>query len=419
MTPKATRDTTQPTQSLVRPLAYLVAKEWLELLRDWHALLLLFAMPTLFITVMSLALRDRFAADQGLAVNFHLLNQDDSPSARVVEERIRAEGSFRELPADAPEAELLARVGKDQIHFLVVIPSGFGAHIDGAEPLPVRVTAGPGVEPAVLLLFETSVAGAATRAYTDAALAGMDRPASGAAAATERGAKVDLDAAKKLVVRCVPDGRGEAAVRPSSVQQNVPAWLVFSMFFIAIPLSTTWVQERRQGTFGRLRAMGVARWWLLLGKLVPYFVINLVQVVLMLAVGIYVVPRLGGGTLTLGDAPLALAVIAVSVSFASVSYALLIANLVSTSEQATIFTGVSNLLLAAIGGIMVPRFVMPPAMQSFSLYSPMAWGLEGFLDVFLRHGGMQEVGRRALPLLAFGAVALSLAAVRMGRTHGK
>jgi ABC-2 type transport system permease protein len=165
--------------------------------------------------------------------------------------------------------------------------------------------------------------------------------------------------------------------------------------------------------------MGVARHRMLLGKLVPYFAINLVQVVSMLCVGVYVVPLLGGEALTLGHSPAALVLMSFAASFASVSYALLIANMVSTSEQATIFTGVSNLLLAVIGGIMVPRFVMPQAMQQISLCSPMAWGLEGFLDIFLRRGGVEEVRTEALQLVAFGTVALLLAAFFMGRVRGK
>src|SRR5262249_50735433 len=160
----------------------------------------------------------------------------------------------------------------------------------------------------------------------------------------------------------------------------------------------------------RLKALGVSRQALLLGKMLPYFAINLLQVVSMLLVGMHVVPLFGGDALALGDSPAALALIAIAVSFASVSYGLLIANVVSTSEQATIFTGVSNLLLAVIGGIMVPRFVMPPTMQDLSLFSPMAWGLEGFLDVFLRHGGVEQVAHWALRLFGFGLAALIAAA---------
>lgn len=110
---------------------------------------------------------------------------------------------------------------------------------------------------------------------------------------------------------------------------------------------------------------------------------------------------------------------ALAVSFAAVSYALLIANIVSTVEQATILTGVSNLLLAALGGVMVPRFVMPHTMQQLSMASPMAWGLEGFLDVFLRDGNVSTVAPKALLLAGFGAASLLLAGLLMRRANGR
>ena len=387
--------------------------------RDWHALLLLFAMPVLFILVMSLALRDRFVSHHGAALNYYLINQDQDALSASVEEKIRAEQNFALLETSETEAVLLLRVSRDEAHFLVVIPKGFGEAIDKPEPLAVRISSGPGVEPAVLKLFEAAVRGVVTRIYTERSIAALRRAMPKAPAGAPSPPAVDLDAAEKLVRRVSANQAGDEPELPTSVQQSVPAWLMFAMFFIAIPLSTTWVQERQQGTFARLRALGLERRWLLLGKLLPYYAINLLQVVSMLLVGVYLVPLCGGDALTLGHSPAALVLMALAVSFASVSYALLIANIVQTSEQATIFTGVSNLLLAVIGGIMVPRFIMPAAMATISLYSPMAWGLEGFLDIFLRHGGVAAVAREALQLFGFGVVALLLAAFFLGRTRAK
>ncbi|MBK8180447.1 MAG: ABC transporter permease [Planctomycetes bacterium] len=411
-------------------LIHLVKKESLVLVRDWHALLLLFAMPVLFILVMSLALRDRFAAQQGAALTYYLRNLDSHALSADVEVKVLAEENFRRLSSDEGAEALRERVARDEAHFLVLIPEGFGAAIDLPEPLAVQVLSGPGVDPATAKLFEAGVRGVVTRIYTERSIEKLQssfppRPGApgpgGDSTPGTAAPQVNLDAAEQLVRRATA-GRGvaeESAAVPTAVQQSVPAWLVFAMFFIAIPLSTTWVQERHQGTFARLRAMGLSRGALLFGKLVPYYVINLLQVVLMLAVGVWLVPLCGGDALTLGDSTTGLVVMAAALSFASVSYALLVANVVTTSEQATIFTGVSNLLLAALGGIMVPRFVMPAAMQEISLYSPMAWGLEGFLDIFLRHGGLAAVGDEVLKLAAFGAASLLLAALCLGRARGK
>jgi ABC-2 type transport system permease protein len=386
------------------PLFALVKKECQLLLRDWHALLLLFAMPAVFILVMSLAMQNGFAAHEGVSVQYYLLDQDRGQESGALVKRLESVKGFKVMPSNASGAELTDRVRRGQVQFIVRIPAGFGKAMESDKPLQVEMLAGPDVEPAVYQLFAATLRDALAHIYLQAATAPLQAQMS-----LTGGGGLNLEAASKLLddqSLYQVDGTNQ---RPSSVQQNVPAWLLFAMFFIAIPLSTTWVQERQQGTYARLRSMGLSSGTLLLGKLLPYLGVNLLQVVLMLAVGVFVVPWCGGDSLTLGHAPAALCLMALAVSFASVSYALLVANLVSTSEQATIFTGIANLLMAAVGGIMVPSFVMPPVMQAVSHYSPMAWGLQGFLDVFLRQGGFRNVIPDATLLTGFGLACLFVA----------
>jgi ABC-2 type transport system permease protein len=196
---------------------------------------------------------------------------------------------------------------------------------------------------------------------------------------------------------------------PTAVQQNVPAWLVFGAFFVVIPLSNTLIRERQQGTLKRLRTMPVGQSTLLLAKLAPYFIVNAVQVMLMLAAGVWLVPLLGGEALQLHGSMAALALVSAALSIAALGYALLISSVTRTTEQATLLGGAGNLILAAVGGIMVPKFVMPEAMQQITNVSPMAWGLQGFLDVLLRGGGTLDVLPEVAALTALGVVALAVA----------
>jgi ABC-2 type transport system permease protein len=58
---------------------------------------------------------------------------------------------------------------------------------------------------------------------------------------------------------------------------------------------------------------------------------------------------------------------------------------------------------------MVPKFFMPQSMQTLSNISPMSWGLEGFLDVFLRGSGARAVLPESLALAGFGIILLLVA----------
>jgi ABC-2 type transport system permease protein len=96
-------------------------------------------------------------------------------------------------------------------------------------------------------------------------------------------------------------------------------------------------------------------------------------------------------------------------SFAAIGWGLLVAVCSRTLEQATVIGGVGNILAAAVGGIMVPRFVMPEAMQKLSEISPMAWALDGFHAVILRQGGAADIAAPCVKLLGLAAILLAAA----------
>ena len=87
----------------------------------------------------------------------------------------------------------------------------------------------------------------------------------------------------------------------------------------------------------------------------------------------------------------------------------MLGTIATTQEQAASFGSVSVVILAALGGIWVPVFMMPSIMQMLSRISPLNWGLEGFYDVFLRGGGMTEVLPYVALLLGFFVIMMLIA----------
>jgi ABC-2 type transport system permease protein len=201
-----------------------------------------------------------------------------------------------------------------------------------------------------------------------------------------------------------------AHARPSSVQQSVPGWLVFGMFFVVAAVAGLFVEERSCGALARQRSLGAAPSMLLAAKVLPYMLVNGVQAVLMLSVGVWLMPLLGGDGLSLqGIHWSALVAVLLSISAAAVSLALTIACLVRTHAQAATLGPILNVVMAALGGIMVPLFVMPEVMQQIAVWSPMNWALEGLLDVLLRGGDLQAVLPRVARLCGFSTLMLSMA----------
>jgi ABC-2 type transport system permease protein len=359
----------------MRALLALWVKEWLVLSRDVHGLAVLFLMPAAFLVIMSLALSDAFKDEGARRTDFAVLAPGGPKVAGPIAQSLAGAG-FHAAPA--PESEAAARdsLRKGTLGVVLVVAGDFPA-----SPT-LTVLADPALPPSQLIAFQQRVMGAAL------------------------GARLEVKRAPLVSIEVIGNPRGG---RPSSVQQNVPAWLIFGMFFVVMPMSALFIVERRDGTLARLASQRVAFALVLAGKVAPFFTVNLVQTLLMLAAGVTLVPWLGGEALAIPARWDLLAAVAACTSFAAIGWALLVAVGARTLEQATVIGGVGNLLAAAIGGIMVPRFVMPPAMQQATELSPMAWALDGFHAVMLRQGSAADIALPCLKLLALAAVLVGAA----------
>ena len=398
-------------------ILYILKKEFLLIIRDIHAVTVLFIMPAVFIMIMSLAMRDLFELHGAVSIDVLAVNQDAGKKSEAFLKAMDALRTFRfhliekEAAADKVKEQMLARDYK----FALIIKENFSAFVEkngkGKDEKPLELLVNPAVNVQTQLVLKSALDGKLAKLTWDAfidrideilTLAGIDREKLTAAEESP----VEVNYVYK---------EGQYSKIPSAVQQSVPAWLVFSMFFIVIPISNTFISEREQGTLMRLKSMNVSRFYLIMGKMAPYLLINAIQVIIMIAMGVYIVPLCGGTALTLGDSMGGLILIAASVSFSAISMALLIASAARTTEQATTVGGVLNIIFGALGGIMVPKFVMPGFMQDLANMSPMSWGLEGFLDIFLRNGNASDVLPKSLYLFIFGVVMLTLTAILLRR----
>jgi ABC-2 type transport system permease protein len=389
-----------------QPLRACIRKELLLLSRDWHGLLLLFVMPLVFILIMSLALQEQFAARAGFKLPVLAFDHDQSSASRALLQAIEASEAFTIQTNDAT-VDISALVRKGRYAFALEIKHEYGKHLaDSSSSGPLLdIYVAPDTAKQTEAIFLALLREALGRQWTQE-LINSAVSMSPEFAATLPNDRQWLE--HSIEVRHTYANAEKGAI-PSAVQQSVPAWLVFAAFFVVVPLSNTLIRERQQGTLARLRSTNLGTATLLAGKLIPYFVVNQLQVGLMLLAGHYLVPLLGGDQLHIGGSFGLLALMAAALSLAALGLALLIAVTSSTTEQATLLGGTGNIILAALGGIMVPRFVMPPTMQAFSKLSPMSWGLDGFLNVLLRGTDVNSVAPYAGALAAFGAIAMGLA----------
>jgi len=383
-------------------------KELLLVVRDPHALLVLFAMPVVFVLIMSLALQEDFSNRGEISLEGWYINDSTDEEANDLRIQLESHPQLQLSPASEDWRDQL--IDGEALFALQIQDSFADFLLDTSGPVPLTLHFSPGAGSRERSLVEAAVNQAFMRVFLELVLTELEL--------IDDAADVSEIVPEEVLAIEYPGQQGAIAPQaPTSVQQNVPAWLIFAMYFIVIPIATTFVQEKQQKTLSRLKIMGVSVVSLYCAKLTPYLLLNLLQLALMLVVGVHVVPLLGGQALNLDVSIPGLLVITLAVSISALGFAALVATVVRTPEQATIVGGTSNIMLGAIGGIMVPTFVMPPAMQSFAMISPMSWGLEGYLDILLRGGDWRSVIWEAGMLSLFGLGMLSIAVLLFIRKH--
>ncbi|HSH53150.1 MAG TPA: ABC transporter permease [Bacteroidales bacterium] len=201
----------------------------------------------------------------------------------------------------------------------------------------------------------------------------------------------------------------EDEILPNSVQHNVPAWTMFAIFFIVLPLAGNIIKERDEGSVVRLKTMPGSYVTVMFSKIFIYLAVAMVQFILMLMVGIYLLPAMGLPKLEIGPHKIALIALAIASGFAATGFGVAIGTIATTHEQASTFGAVSIIIFAALGGIWVPVYIMPHTIRIISEFSPLYWGLNGFYDIFLRNGNIIAVLPEIFKLIFFFAIMLLIA----------
>ncbi|PIE72272.1 MAG: hypothetical protein CSA20_08690 [Deltaproteobacteria bacterium] len=171
------------------------------------------------------------------------------------------------------------------------------------------------------------------------------------------------------------------------------------MFFTAIPLAGSLLQERHSGILARLSSAPVTPVSLFLGKMIAYIGICLCQFLLICLIGIYLFPLFDLPAFTITGQIINTLLVVLCSGMAASSYGLFLGSVCSTYEQASTVGATTIVSAAAIGGIMVPVYAMPEIMQQMSLVSPLNWGLNAFQELLVRGNGLgalyHDLGRMA------------------------
>ncbi len=202
----------------------------------------------------------------------------------------------------------------------------------------------------------------------------------------------------QIPVNQIPVSRNGSRNIPNATQHNIPAWTLFAMFFIVISLGSSLVREKLSGSFIRLKTLPTNYLIALLSKQITYLLVTLAQVAVIFSIGVWFFPIIGLPGLNLPSDIIALIIVSLICGWCAVSYAICVGVFAQTQEQSNGFGAISVLIMAALGGLLVPSFAMPSSFKTIIQLSPLHWGLEAYYGLFLEGGKLKDVLLNILPL---------------------
>jgi ABC-2 type transport system permease protein len=413
-------------------LSNLIRKDFLLLTRDSWGVVLLFLMPWALVVLMTYLQDSTFRSVNENRIPLYLLDSDRDSLGNMIAGQLLSSGIFevstsangRELTPE--ELEIAVYEGDYMIGIIIPenatrklretvrrkVESAFSGEErilpdDLNKPLEVKLL----IDPTAKQSFRTSITGAvrenALIVQNKLLLSEISRQVS---ALMPVSIHLDMETNEWFKIDETCSQSGKLKIIPNSTQHNVPAWSMFAVFFIVISLAGNMIRERESGCYNRLMTMPCSFSEYLAGKIAVYLAVCILQLTLMIVSGIFMMPLLELPALKLGSSIAALVLMSVSSSLAAIGYGLAIGSIARTNQQASVFGAVSVVILAAVGGVWIPTFLMPRFMQIIGYISPLNWGLNGFNDIFVRNAGVIEV-------LPFAAVSIGFFLVAFGISY--
>jgi ABC-2 type transport system permease protein len=390
-------------------LRYLVWKEFLELKMEPRLFGIVIMAPIIQLTMLGYA-----ATTDVRDVPIVVADGDRSAASRELVARFEASPNFTIVGDVATVAGIDPFLVSGDAWLALAIPAGYGNEVAAARPVRVQIVAdgSDANSTNVALGYATGlVAG-----YAQELIAAFARTPAGQAAFAEASAPMARAGFEGRAAAPPIDARIRVWFNPQIESRHfmVPGVLALVLLVVTANLSSmAIVREKELGTLEQLNVTPLARWELVVGKLLPYGLIGLVDVLLVTAVAIFwfEIPLRGSFTL----------LFAMSLLYVLCTLALgLFISTISNTQQQAMMTATFFFLLPMIylSGFIFPIENMPAAIQPFTYLIPLRYFLVIVRGIFLKGIGLELLWPQAVALGAWGAVVLALAVARSRKTIG-
>src|ERR1700752_797352 len=293
-------------------LLYSIYKEYKVLIRDKAGLAIMFIMPTVLILIITLIQDSTFKSVNEASVPLLFVDRDHDSLSINLEKALVNSKFFEIARKPLSTGETKTEIAKGNYFIGIIIPENTSKHLrvkssqriakmlnsfsgDSAEVSESLDTSKLQVQlyfdPVTKKSFKTTISNSVERIISQIEMQGMVSALNEKmmeSFPTAEPAKLDNKALVEVSEEYASFNNSD--IIPNSVQHNVPAWTLFAMFFICIPLAGNIIKEREDGSAFRLLTMPGSYFTVIMGKMLVYLMVSLIQFTLMLCVGLYILP---------------------------------------------------------------------------------------------------------------------------------
>ncbi|HPR89734.1 MAG TPA: ABC transporter permease [bacterium] len=365
-------------------IMHIIKKEFIQIRRDRSMLAILFVVPVVQLLLLGFVISSEVHNIQTV-----ICDLDDSSASRLLVERIRNSGYFIISAYDQRPSHMQEYLDNGRAAVAVVIPEDFNARLQRGERTALQVLV-DGQDSNTSTIALGYINGILQTALTDAIQTRLQ--------GSEAADAVHFVAANFRIWY-------NEELKNSDYM--VPGIVVFLLTMVTTLVSAMGlVREREIGTMEQLLVAPIKKHELLIGKLVPFAVLGLIELAFGLTVAkiIYDIPIAGNLGL--------LVIFALVYLFTTLGLGLLISASSGTQQQAMFLTLFFLMFFMLMSGFLFPIENMPRTMQYVSLLNPMRYFVIVVRELLIKGAGMHHLYTQGLALLVFGTVIFSFAVLR-------
>jgi ABC-2 type transport system permease protein len=370
--------------------AFVIAANSVRLLfRDRSNIFFVLILPVILILVFGLVFGSGFTPRIGIVI------LDDSAATADLNSRLETADGLDVIVIDNEE-EARLQVRRNQIDGAMTVPAGYGEQVTSGTSTTLSLITAPSSSS-----FQVqTIVNAAVTEHAAALRAGRfaaDVTGTPILQATELAAAVDVDLPRVTVATIGSNEETDLGQFGLGAVSN----LVMFVFLTATTSSAALIQARQLGVSRRMFSTPTSASTIIAGETLGRYLVTLLQ-------GLFII---GIAALAFGvqwGNPLGAALLMVTFSLVGTGAGILIGTTFSNAEQAAGLSVFFSLLLAALGGAMVPLEIFPDTMRQIAHITPHAWAIDGYSELIRLSGTALDIVRELGVLLAMGAALLAL-----------